>query len=272
MPPMDTTNGTSVLRSSKRRRFDRLEQAVSRMPLRADVLEEAWALFHLMGEFEDDERLVEAVIQRALRGGSAQDPAQMSELERLILMVVPPGGPEPKPDTVRERLFAEALCDDPYFCKLARLGIGILVCRGGDVCDPAFGAGKGIPKYGSVGMHVLGYPQRLATPPYEAQARRLFARMDDYRERVTDDSAAFFDRLTDATTELLWNGELPHDPFFGEGAILQAEFSCLWEHKRGKDVAAVMAAFDAVARAKGTRRNQALVRLQTLLREGVWHR
>lgn len=256
------------MRPAKRRRFERMQKAISQLPYRRQVLQEEFELFRLVGELpEDDDRLAEVLLQRALRGGDAKDPVQMSELERLVITVVPESYRPPEP-TVRERLFDEALCDDPYFRKAGRVGIEILVCKGGDVCDPAFGADAGLPKYGSVGMHVLGYPQRLAVPPYEAQAHRLFAQLDDYRERVVDDSQAYFDRLTDATTELLWNGELPHDPFLCEGAILQAEFSCLWEHKRGKDVAAVMAAFDAVAKAKGKRREAALQRLQDLLGSG----
>jgi hypothetical protein len=254
------------MKTSKRRRFERVQQAVSRLPYRADVLEDAFALFCLSGELPQEHRLAESVTQRALRGGGAHEPSHLSELERLILKVVPPDGEAAQDPTVREHLFDEAVYGPDYVRRPARLAIEYLVGKGGDVCATDFGADKGFPKHASMGWHVLGFPERLAKPPYEKQARRLFARLDDYRERVTCDDEAFFDVMADATVALLWKGELPVDAFLREGALLQAEFDCLWEHARGRDVAELMAAFDAVARAKGKGREAAVARLQHLLR------
>lgn len=254
------------MRPAKRRRCDRAEQAIARLPYRREVLQEEFDLFRLAGELpEDDDRLTEVLLRRALRGGDAEDPVQMSELERLVITVVPDSYRPPKP-TVRERLFDEVLCDDPFFRKAGRCGIESLVCRGGDVCDPAFGADTGLPRHGSVGMHVLGYPQRLATPPYEAQAHRLFARMDDLRDRINPDDPELWHPIGDAAAELLLTGELPPEGLLRDGALALAEYDCLWQHKRGRDVAELMAAFDAVARAEGKRRDVALAQVQALVR------
>lgn len=262
------------MRTAKRRRFERVEQVVSRLPYCVEVLEDAFALFRLSGELYEEQRLAAEVTRLALLGcragkdDSALDPQTliMRALYPAVTITVVTPNTKPQQPTVRECLFNEAVYGPDYVRCPARLALRYLVGMGGDVCDPAFGADKGFPKHASMGWHVLGFPERLATPPYEKQARRLFAQLDDYRARVSDDSEAFLDRLADATVALLWNGELPHDPFLREGTILQAEFSCLWEHKRGKDVAAVMAAFDAVARAKGNEREVAVRRLQEALR------
>jgi len=43
----------------------------------------------------------------------------------------------------------------------------------------------------------------------------------------------------------LLTGQLPPEGLVRDGALAIAEYDCLWEHKRGRDVAALMAAFDA---------------------------
>lgn len=143
------------------------------------------------------------------------------------------------------------------------------MCKGGDVCDPAFGAERGLPKHGSVGMHVLGYPERLAVPPYEAQAQRLFARLDDLRDRVNGEDPELWHAIRDATVDVAVHGELPPEGLVRDGALAMAEYDCLWQHRRGKDVKKLMAAFDAAARAAGKRREAAMQRLTSVLGNGV---
>lgn len=80
-----------------------------------------------------------------------------------------------------------------------------------DVTDPTLGADKGLPDHASVGMHVLGYPERLARRPYVRQARRLFARYAKLRERIDHDDEDWWEALTDAAVSFELTGDLPRD-------------------------------------------------------------
>lgn len=255
------------MRSAKRRRCDRAEQAISRLPYRAEVMQEEFALFRLTGELpEDDDRLTGELLQRALRGGEAEDPAQMSELELLVICDATESYRPPEP-TVRLRLFDEALCDDPFFRRAGRLAIEHLVLRDGDVCDPRFGAGLGLPTHGSVGMHVLGYPQRLAVAPYAEQAERLFRRMDELRAQMDYTQDGWWNPVRDALLAFLGDGVMPPDGVVGEWVLALVEYDCLWRHRCGEDVAALMARLDAAARAPGKGREEGLGRVQELLHD-----
>src|SRR5262245_14607301 len=70
--------------------------------------------------------------------------------------------------------------------------------RGGDRTAPRFRAGAPLPGHMGSGMHVRGYPQKLALPPYVKQAHRLFARFAELPERGPEHDDAWFDCVTDA--------------------------------------------------------------------------
>ena len=38
--------------------------------------------------------------------------------------------------------------------------------------------------FGTVGLHIWGWPKKLVLPPYEFQAKRLLARLDNIRGRI----------------------------------------------------------------------------------------
>jgi hypothetical protein len=140
------------------------------------------------------------------------------------------------------------------------------VTRGSKVTDPQFAAHHGFPKYGSIGMHVLGYPERLAKPPYVRQARRLFARYDELRERIPRQDERWWEALVDAAVGFETIGELPDDDLIRDVVLADAEMAALWAHKRGRNVRELMALLDCAARRKGEKREDAITAVLEFVR------
>src|SRR5262249_15345046 len=160
------------------KRMNRVEHAFTSMPLRHHVVDEAFAEFREYGELPAEQRLADAVCRRALGGEYLKahngDPTTY-DLEALIRVAVIRG--EQKQETrpsVRECVFDEAVFAFDLIQRAARLVIQREVDMGGDVTSEQFLAYKTLPDHAGVGLHLLGYPERLAKPPYVAQAKRLF--------------------------------------------------------------------------------------------------
>lgn len=85
---------------------------------------------------------------------------------------------------VRRCLLHEAVDGDDLQRLGARAVLRLAIRAGADVTDENFLADQSLPKHNAVGLHLLGFPGFLATPPYEAQAHRLFARFDELRSRI----------------------------------------------------------------------------------------
>lgn len=256
------------MKTPKRRRFERVQLAVSQRPFKRAVLNKAFQHFCDTGELpEDDDRLAQALLSRALHGGDP-NAREMSDLEKLILNVDTgiDRGSKRKERTVRDHLFDEAMHEVRFAREMARGAIRVLVFLDGDVCDPAFGADKGLPTHGTVGMHVLEMPQRLATPPYVEQGRRLFERMDALRARVDYDSPDWWDPIAEALAAFWDGGTLPPEGLVADWVFALVEYDCLWRHRRGEDVPEMLVGLDAVARAKGKRREVAVAQVQALAR------
>ena len=261
---------------TKLNRLGRVSQAHAEMPLRTHVVREAFDDFRMFGELPDDDRLADAVARAALNGGRIETVTrERSELERILSTPLPPrvqievvtstpNQAAVKVGEVREGLFQEAVHETGFARTTARCAIALLVAQGGDVCDPMFGADRGVPKYGTLGMRVMGWPERFAVRPYVAQAHRLFARLDALRDRIDYRDPDWFVPIEKATLRLWDDGELPENELIRDLVLADEEFELLVRHKRGHDVAVQMAAFDRVAKAKGAKRDaavQALVRL-----------
>jgi hypothetical protein len=241
------------------------------MPVRARVLHEAYEILRDWGDLPADDRVADAVLRKALRRG--EDAARTGTLERAIQLVCvaeerrAAGIDPPTLVNVRESLFCEAMGPNPILRQFARAAIAVEVAHGGDVEDPEFASRHGLPKHNSVAMHELGYPQRLAIPPYVEQAQRLFARYDDLRERIPQDEPDWFDPVADAIIRFADEGELPDDDLTRDLVLADAEMDALWRHKRGTDVGELMAALDAAAQAHGEDREDAIVRVQDVVRQ-----
>lgn len=119
-----------------------------------------------------------------------------------------------------------------------------------------------------MGWHLIGLPERIVKPPYEEQARRLFDRFDDLRERIDRDDRRWMDAYGEAALLFLHEGELPDDELMCEVVLANGEFMGLLRHYcRGGDPE-VMAAFDQAARAHGEARAAAIARVAAMAAEG----
>lgn len=237
---------------------------MGRIPFRREVLHEWFEHFRMFGELPpDDDRLASELLRRARHGGRA-DAQQMSRVELLILGVDPDG--KPKDRSVRDHLFDEAMSEQKAVRTLARLAIEHLVLHDGDVCDAAFGAEKGLPRYGTVGMHVMEVRRRLAQAPYEAQAGRLFLRMDAMRDRVARLDDGWWETIRAAKTVFALHGELPDDEGMRDWVLALVEYDCLLRHRRGEDVGELMAVLDEVAGGTAEAREAALGRVVEVAR------
>jgi hypothetical protein len=237
----------------RNKRLDALRRTVDASLLLACVMDEEYPWFRDFGELSDDDQVARAVVLRALRGG---------EVEPLSMDVAS------EEFSVRSRLFEEALTAPVALHRVARAAISLEVARGGDVESPGFAARYGMPMHGSVAMHMLGYPAKWITPPYEHQGHRLLARMDALRARINTDNPLWFAKQAEAHVAFLATGVLPPDELRREAILAQVELDQLARHRRGQDVAEVLAMFDRAARAKGAERQSALVAIAEAARAG----
>lgn len=160
------------------RRLGRVKDAIDGAPVQRHLLREEYGWFRDWGELSDDDHMAYEVVAQALRGGKEEDLTGNIPFHKRER----PG--EQWPPSVRAMLFDEALDPCPPLRRLARAAIATEVAWGGDVENPGFAARHGIPAYGSVAMHVVGWPRRLTVPPYQDQARRLLVRLDNVRGRI----------------------------------------------------------------------------------------
>lgn len=254
---------------SATKRLGRIRDAVEAAPVRRHLVREAYEWFHDLGELpDDDDHLAYDVVQQALRGGEegpvvdpqgAKKPVPFHQRERPS---------ETWPPSVRAMLFDEALFAPQPLRKVARAAIAVEVGYGGDVENAAFGARHGMPAYGCVALHCLGYPKRLAIPPYEEQAKRLFVRLDNLRGRIPQDDPRWLEDLVKAIATFKQTGRLPNDDLMIEAVLVNVELDQLAAHKRGRDVSEAMALFNAAQWKEGDEQQEALTQLCALAADG----
>jgi hypothetical protein len=90
--------------------------------------------------------------------------------------------------------------------------------------------------------------------------------MDNVRGRINQDDPRWLETCAEAILALERTGELPADDLLRDVTLVEAELRALWRHKKGQDVADLMAAFDAARRARDEDRGPAVERVQALLR------
>lgn len=258
---------------TNKRRMDKVRELLATCPIPAEVIEEEFWLFQHEGELPEDQRLAALVCERATTGhrqysnpSSAAAGRTLLDLLRMMPRMNVSSAPvrpeEEPPMTVREALFDEAVYGPDVVRRWARLALRFLVCRGGDVTKPDFGQEHGLPEFGTVGMHVLGYPRRLAKAPYEEQGRRLFDRYDGILRRMDMSPDDDFEPVAEAILALEERGELPADELLRDYVLADYEIEMLRAHKAGRDVAQVMAMLDRAAMATGEEREAAVAAVQ----------
>jgi hypothetical protein len=247
------------------KRIGRIRDAIDAAPVRRGILNEAYEWFTMFGELTDDDHVAFEVVEKALRGG---EDAPLEAEGRIAKRVAKARlayhrREHPRdtwPPSVRAMLFDEALFDPEPLRGIARAAIATEVAWGGDVENPAFAARHGIPGYGSVAMHVCGYPRQLAIPPYEDQAERLFVRLDNLRGRIDQDNPDW--EAQGRALAAFWQaGELPGDDLLLEGVLVNVELDLLHAHKRGKKVGKAMELLARLRRAEGDEYEDLLVKL-----------
>lgn len=115
-------------------------------------------------------------------------------------------------------------------------------------------------------MHIQGWPRNLVRPPYEHQAKCLLARLDNIRGRIDPDADG--EALDTAIVAFREKGELPNDDLLLEALLAHIELEQLCAHKKGWDVAEVMAVLARVQRRDAQVSEDALRALCKLAKAG----
>lgn len=249
--------------------MQRVQAALNALPVRTDLAREAYLHFQATGELPDNQRLAHAVVSHAKSGRAPDDwETDIFEAARIRRLLNAP--PRPK-DEIMDALYGEAVWARPTARDAAREVLKILSDLGADVTKPIFaerGSALKPPDWGTVGLWFLGFPECLATPPYEEQAHRLFERFAGLRERIDQDNQGWFDELEIAASRFALSGELPDDDLTRDCVLADGELTCLARNAPGVDDSELMAAFDAAARATDTDRQAAIELVQELVRDG----
>jgi hypothetical protein len=259
------------------KRVQRVEQVIAARPIRADVLDHAFEHFRATGELPEEQRLASEVCDRALRHKPVREPivdigAHLEDLKRILAEL------RSRPDldlsapqhdhSVRLRVFNEAVYGHEISRLAARLVLQLEVGHGADVTDPQFLADRTLPHHGGVALHLLGFPENLAKPPYVRQAKRLFARMASIRARLDHGSPSCLEDLDAAFPAFVRTGELPEDDLVLECVLAVAALLGLIAHYLGHGDAELTAALDATAKTTGGKRAEAVAKVQELVRAG----
>lgn len=212
----------------RRKRLERLAGRIAAQPLDPRVVRAAFGEFRATGTLPENDRLAATVIAHAedflislgcvwrLKGAEAVS-------ERVMGLCRDGGAAGGGAEELRTSLFGEALYGDPLVKFGARQAIKALVACGREVTDPEFvPAEVDIPDWGTVGLHLLGFPGCLVRPEDRAQMRDLMARFDAIRGQVDQGDREWFAELEVAVRRNQRDGELPRDELL-RGAVVAAE-------------------------------------------------
>lgn len=260
-----------------RKRLALAEHAIGRLPIPLDVQREAFAVFRETGELPVDRRLAQAVVDRVRRGFDAghNDPADWGVGPDgqfnwgLALQRIREQPLRPK-DEAMESLLNEAVNGPAMVRAAARFQLKAMASGGIDVTGAPFhGQDLELPEFGAVGMHLCGFPDLLAKPPYEEQARRLFARLDTLARKLHE-HPTWRAALDDATQRFQELGERPASDLLTDVVFALGEMNALMRHAAGEDVTEIMTLFEEVARAPGVPEHEAAIgKLQAMAEAGL---
>ena len=215
-------------------RLQRVSSQIAAIPVNSELEQRALDLFRESGELSEHQRLAEAVINRVLHPelevrGSV---VVVNQAIRASNRTVANGKGDDEPPVIppRDLLFREALDECEFVRVGARHAIKAVVSMGGDVTDPQFILeGVPIPDFGTVGWHLLGFPECLVEPPNEQRACHVLDRLDALRQRIDQDDSQWFEGVAEACDRFRQRGELPEDGLMREAVLVIAEFVDLLE-------------------------------------------
>ena len=244
-----------MTRKSTWNRLAVVARAIDNQPLALPAIDRAYATFLRTGELGDDHRLAGVVLQRALharRESADLDTGAWADGQQ------PATSLKASP---RGRVFGEAACASDPARVAARALIHILVRNGYDPTDPEFIPSDLVePEFGGVAMHALGWPDRWVRPQYAHQMQRVLQQHAKLRKHVVRSEAWYRDAAA-GLRSFLTHGEVPSEPDVRLFALTMAEMFALNRHYFTGTNEDLLAAFDAVARAVGAKRDAALVHL-----------
>ena len=250
------------------KRLAELEQTIHSIPIPVAVVRKAFEVFKTTGELPDDIRLAHTVIRRCKRGAAMSD-LYDSTADWGTLIRAQMETPKRPDDPVTDALYDEAVFGDGVVREAARHLLRGFAKVGLDPTEPQFaGQEWDLPVFGSVGMDLLGIPERLAKEPYLEQAERLFTRVDLLRAIIPHDPK-WIGGLENAVEEFRRGGAWPEDNLLLEAVLVVGEVDAVVRHAvGGEDVAEIMSAFDVAATAVGEERQAAIGKVQQLARTG----
>ncbi len=168
----------------------RLEKAVRTRPIPESLVEVALAEFRETGELPDDRRTAAQAIDRVLNPRMPPPPMGPERFGAMVREIAARlededlDAPSRPVRCARTELYHEAVYGDDHERHVARRILAWHADCGVDVTAHDYLSEAELPDYGTCGMHLLWFPERLVKPPHARQARRLLARYADLRERI----------------------------------------------------------------------------------------
>lgn len=227
------------------RRMQNTEDLLRDQPVSTAALDDLYERFLQRGELPMARNAAWGVLKRTL---SARRGGKVSRQE----FGCPPAGPP------REQVFREAVFDSEAARNPARALIRILVEAGFDPSDPEFiPSDYEVPEFGSLAMHILGWPDAWVKPPYEAQLQRVMQQQTEIRS-VGGRSEWWYREAATALAAFLNRGELSPEPDLRLYALTIAEMFAIHAHYFGRGDEALLAAFADAAATTGPQHEAAL--------------
>ena len=257
-----------TMRSNTKKRLALVQQVIGSAPIPADQQRAAFETFKATGELPADDRLAMSVLDRVRRGYDLPDgPIVGCDWGPAIQAMMTT--PKRAKDEFMDSLLNEAVNGPALIRVAARALLVQFAALGLDVTGTPFhGTEVPMPNFGSIGMHYLRVLEELALPPYVRQAKRLFRRVDDLRDRLQH-RPNWHDPIRESIDRFQLTGELPSEQILADAVLVLMEINTLVRHACGEDVRELMARFEEIARAKGkARRDEAIGKLQEMAEAG----
>lgn len=261
------------MKRSMLHRLGRTAAQLEAKPIDPNTLNAAFERFVKHGELPEHARLSAAVLARALQEPEARDQHRrgnedyLERCQRVIREIQSMTETGREPDDVRRMLFEEACSTFDLVRNAARTVLPMLAQAGIDLTVPfPCNSEIDLPAYGSMGLYLLGWPEILVRPPYEAQATRVLLDHESLRQRIAA-SDTWTQRVAEGTGEFFRSGALPVDIELRDLVLWHAEFLSLHAILGGEQDDILLAVFDLVGTTKGEARERAIGQLQAVARE-----
>lgn len=256
------------MKRSLHRRLDRAEAQLEVMPIAPDSLHAAFERFAQAGELPEHARLASAVLTRALQPPKSQDTRYsanedyFARVQRVIRELEAMNQTGKAPCDVRRMLFDEAVSTFDVVRDAARAVLRMLASVGVNLTEPfPFNDDIDLPEFGSMGLHLLGWPEILIRPPYEAQATRVLQTHKTVRQRIACIDQ-WHRKAAESMGTFFQSGALPEDTELRDLVLHFAEFLSLHAILGGEQDDIMLIVFDVVGTTKGEVRERAIEQLQ----------